>query len=240
MGGIAKRLKQSVENKADIIVVTPSWREEDQAEDRTYTDPKELFREKCVQMTTLGTVILSSSVASELSKLPPLDGEVEAGMWQMEAIFKYFADKDIIADSYVDFLWNYNFATSEKRYNGYNSMKLWCKQWYQCITDLPQSYDCYKKEVYKAQRKDYHPFYVKSLLESRANGTLTVKNVKENEAIIPQVCDTSIKKFYIVAGMPRFIARFLTKHENSKLTAIVKGIYYTICGFVPGEREILS
>ena len=238
--GIAKRVQESVENKVDIIVVTPSWREDDGAEDQTYTDPRELFHEKCLQMTTLGTVILSSSVASELCQYAPSDVEIEPGVWQMEAIFRYFADKDISANSYVDYLWNYNFATSEKRYEGYDSIKLWCTQWYQCISNLPQSYDCYKQEVYKAQRKDYHPFYMKSLLESRANGSLTLRSVKENRAIIPQVSDTSIKKFYIVAAMPRFIARFLTKHENSKITAIVKGIYYTICGIVPGEREILS
>ena len=238
--GIIKKIERSIEKKADMIVVTPAWREAQEVEDKAYTDAAELFKDKCKQLCTLGTVILASPIAKSMAELSVRDDAVETGMWQMESIFKCIAKKSIMVDSYIGIQWNYNFATTEERYANYDPVKLWCRQWYQSIQSLPKEYDVYKRDACKADREDYHPFYIKSLLEARANGTLTIKNVNENRELIPLVCDTSLRKFYLVARTPRFVAKFLTKHDKSKITVLIKGIYYVVCGFVPGEKERLS
>lgn len=238
--GIIKKIERSIEKKADMIVVTPAWREAQEVEDKAYTDAAELFKDKCKQLCTLGTVILASPIAKSMAELSVRDDAIETGMWQMESIFKCISKKSIMVDSYIGIHWNYNFATTEERYANYDPVKLWCRQWYQSIQSLPKEYDVYKRDACKADREDYHPFYIKSLLEARANGTLTIKNVNENRELIPLVCDTSLRKFYLVARTPRFVAKFLTKHDKSKITVLIKGIYYVVCGFVPGEKERLS
>ncbi len=236
---IIGKIEKSTQKHADVIVVTPTWRERQGIEDATYRDVNKLFQDKCKQMCSLGTVILSAHIAKKIAELPVRDDTVEVGIWQMEAIFRYIAEKNVVVDSYVGLQWSYNTATSAERYNSYDAIKIWCQQWYQCIRNLPEKYENIKNSVYKTEREDYHPFYVHALLEMRANGMLTVKKVNENREIIPIICNTSLNKFYLVARIPRNIAAFLTNSKNSKLVTCIKGIYYIICGFVPGEKERL-
>lgn len=223
----------------DIIVVNAPYRDYKGIGDRAYDEPVTLFKEQCMQMTVLGATIIKSTLIMKVIEKIPLQKRKNYGMWQPIAFFEYFADKKIKAVSVVDDIWIGNPCAVSKSFWTTTTTQ-WIELWTEMIKELPNCYDKYKKEVLKVQMSDFHPFYVINLLRIRAYGGLTFKDVCKYQKQIPLVTDTSVTKFFLVSCLPKRIAYYISKNENSLLTKFIKGLYCIICGIVPGEKEVLE
>lgn len=229
-------IEQSNINHTELIILTPQWMTEDKTIRQTYFDSVLLFERKNSQISIIDNVIVSASLANRLSELSTTENEKDFGIWLMESIFKIFADSKIHADSYL--IQNMTNNVVANYYIQQNPITLWCRDWYSAIMNLPSCYDEYKKQALRIPRYFHNSFSVHSLLIALGSGMITRRDIKKNYSIIPLVSDLSQDRLKVVLMTPKWIARIITKKQNSSLVKIFMGIYYVLCGIVPGEENL--
>lgn len=235
---VSKEVYPAIKECADFIIVNALWRCEKRLGNKSYTDCRKLFHEQCMQMTVLGATIVRSETIQKILEEIPLEEGRNYSLWQPLAYFEYIANKKFLAMSIEANIWNYNTSSAPKSHWKSQTMRQWCKEWYQVITNLPACYDPYKKDVLKIHMSDFHPFYARELIKIRASGGLKRSEIRENTHMLPYVCNTPLWVFYMISMIPKYLARYLASHEGGKLENIIRGTYYVLRGKVPGEEEI--
>lgn len=234
---VAKEVFPDIQKQKDFIVVNALWRCEKKLGYREYTDAVELFRDQCMQMTVLGATIVKSNTIKRILNSVPLEQGRNYSLWQPIAYFEYIADHEFSASSVEANIWDYNTASVSKSHWKSQSMRQWCEEWYQVISNLPQCYDEDKPSVLKIHMSDFHPFYTRELLKVRLSGGLAVGTVSRDRHMLSAVCDTPIWVFYAVSILPKHFAKYLVEHAGGKIEKVVRAVYFIICGKVPGEEE---
>lgn len=234
---VAETIYPEIKQQKDFIVVNALWRCEKNLGYREYTDAAELFKDQCIQMTVLGATIVKSKTIKKILSAIPLEQGRNYSLWQPIAYFEYIAYNSFSATSVEADIWNYNTSSAPKSHWKSQSVRQWCEEWYQVISNLPQCYDAYKQSVLKIHMLDFHPFYTRELLKVRSSGGLSIEITAKNKHILPAVCDTPIWVFYAVSILPKNLAKYLVEHAGGRIENIVRAIYFIICGKVPGEEE---
>lgn len=210
----------------DIVAVDDLFRNNNQESKKYNLKAKEFFVENAVRIVTLGTLILSSSIAKEYIEKYPID-ETNYSLWQMIVPLQHMAKEDVKSVTYVGSIFQYNYAGTPNSFwnKAGKAMDQWAKSWYELVTNLPTVYDEHKKAVLKIDMFDFKPFYLNSILRMRGNGGLSISLVKKHKKYLPHVCDTSISKFYLAAITPRFLAKFLVNNPQNRFVAWITKIY---------------
>lgn len=232
-------LRRFAEEKYDFIIVDSAFRNEGEEAEKVYFCPEDceaFFREQAVRLVTLGTLILSSRVAMELIEQYPVSEE-NYSLWQMAVPFHYCGENPASILFYSNQVFSYNIAGTPNSFwnKAGKAMRQWAYCWHHVINCLPPAYDAAKSDVLKIEMSDFHPFLVCSLLRMRGNGGLNVKLIRQYQDDLPYVCNTSLKKFYAAALVPKPIARYLTGHQNKKVFKVTKAFYDLI---TDNEEEI--
>lgn len=236
------KLKNYMEKGYECIVVDASFRNYHKECKREYTknnDKKDFFKDNAVRMVTLGTLIFSSDFVKKLIEDYPINDE-NYSLWQMATPFHYYSKNDIKAVTYIGNVFYYNnIGTLNSFWNkAGKAFKQWVERWYHIIYSMPNIYDEIKSEIMKIEMFDFHPFYLNSLIRMRANGGFDIKLLNEYKDYLPKVSDTSMKKFYIAALMPRCLAKLIINHENNRCIKKIKSIYWTFNKIITANEDI--
>lgn len=224
------KIINAIEKNVDMIICNAEFRDDNKIGNKSYFDAKKLFMEQAIQMTVLGASIIKSDLIKRILEEEPLVYNKNYGLWQTIAFFDYFADKEINVVSCVGDIFSYNPSGSQKSLWKTNTVKQWGELWYNYISNLPNYYDEYKKDVLKIKMFDFHPFEIWELLEIRAIGGINLRNVIKNKYIFTKVSDTPLNTFYVVSIMPKKLAKVLIKNQQSLVAKILRIIYRIVIG----------
>lgn len=237
---IKKSVIPALERDNDFIVVNTTCRDFKNLGNRTYSSPEKLFAEQLIQMTVLGATIIKGELVKKIIKSIPNEKGKTYGLWQPMSIFRYCANKVLYAESIVDNIWIYNTSAAKSSFLGKNTLSQWCDMWCDMIKNLPDCYEPHKEKAMYIYMSDFHPFYAENLLAIRANGGLSVQEVKKCKDKIKYVCNTKIIVFYLISCMPVWLAKLVKKYSHTNAYQLVRAMYYLSFGIVPGEKEILD
>lgn len=196
-------IKDKILKQFDLIVVDAIRRDYRKNGNKTYNDCRKLFVDQCHQLTILGASIIKSTCIKEMIKTVPLDVQKNLGLWQPYAIFDYFSRKKFMAASWTGILWTQNSARGGKSFWHKHVLWQWGERWYSIITNLPDIYGPYKKQVLKFKLIDCRPFSVEFIANSRALGGISISSINKYKKYIPHVCDTPLWKFYAISLLPK-------------------------------------
>ena len=226
-----RQLCSYIQKGIDCIIVDAKFRNGDEESETVYGDgeAQSFFQEQCIRMATLGTLIFSSKLIRTILEQIPLN-EQTYSLWQMAAPLHYYAMAPFSVVGYIGEVFFYNTAgTANSFWNkAGKAMEQWAYRWYTVVTELPACYDAAKEEVLKIDMYDFHPFYLNSLMRMRGNGGLSVKIVRHNKEYLSHVSDTALWKYYAVALMPRWSARFLVDHQEGRIFRWLRKIYLLV------------
>ena len=227
-------LLKYTQEKFDCIIVENASRHDNEKFEKVYHAPKdavEIFKNYAPWMTTLGSLILSSKIAQTLINNYPVDDTNDA-FWLNITPFYYFAENEVKVASYAGAVYQCSQVGNDhpqlndsfwNKSGGAIRTDAYC--WHHDIDKLPSLYDPAKPDVLKFKGYDIHPFFVNTLLSYRASGSLSIKVIRQYKSDLPYVCDTSLKKFYVAALVPKSIAGYLVSHPYSKFYKTVKAFY---------------
>ena len=143
-------IKKLFDDRNDLIVVDSDWRDIWGTGNRHYHNAVKLFQDQCIRMVTLGTMIVNSRFMMRVIEEIPID-DSNYSLWQMVAIFQYYARHRIMAASYTGNVFVYNPMGTISSFWNSNGKALWqwAERWYIVVDSLPKMYDKAKKNVYK-------------------------------------------------------------------------------------------
>lgn len=200
---VHSRLKKLFDDRNDLIVVDSDWRDIWGTGNRQYHNAVKLFQDQCIRMVTLGTMIVNSRFMMRVIEEIPID-DSNYSLWQMVAIFQYYARHRIMAASYTGNVFVYNPMGTISSFWNSNGKALWqwAERWYIVVDSLPKMYDKAKKNVYKIDMYDFHPFSMHTLLLIKSNNGLRIKDVVHYQKYFRYIHDRPIWQYYILALLP--------------------------------------
>ena len=215
-----------INNKFNFVVVDSSFRNENKKISKEYKNCKIFFKENSSRLTLLGSLIFSSDTIKDIIKICPISIKNES-LWLMSAPLHYYSMKDMKVGLYIGNVFVYNImATANSFWNvSGDGFKIWVGRWYDVINFLPEIYDNLKLNALKIEMYDFHPFYLMSLIRMRAHGGINIKIINKYKDKIPSVSNTSLKKFYFAAIIPKTIAKLMIDNYDSKFMIIIRRIY---------------
>lgn len=224
-----EKLHEYMHQNIDCIIVDAKFRNDNHESEEFYgniSDCKRLLEDQSARITILGTMIFNSELITKIIEDQPL-GEKNYALWLMAAPLHYFAEHPFNIVAYVGDLFRFNAAGSPNSFwnKAGKAMQQWAYYWPHIIDSLPCVYDEAKDKAYRIEMFDFHPFRPNSLIRMRGNGGLTVSLVRKYKTYLRRVCDTAQWKFYLVAIMPRWIARYLSDHQGGKIFRGLRAIY---------------
>lgn len=231
IGGCYQEITKLCDKGFDCIVVDAAFRNGNKKIIRTYERAKQapkFFREQAIRMVTLGTLIFSSELANKFIDKYPIDNS-NYSLWQMIVPFYYYQTGEMKVASVIGDVFIYNdFGTLNSFWNkAGKAFEQWVFHWQNVISKLPHIYDCEKASVLKIEMYDFHPFNLSSLIRMRANGGLNISLVNKYKQYLSSISNTSMKKYYLAALLPRFVAALMIRFEDSKIMRNIKKIYST-------------
>lgn len=212
---IREKLLECFVKKPDAIVLYSHGEDEYNIGYKEYHDCAELFYDSCCHMTILGSTIFSSEFMKKVVKNQPL-GETNYGMWQPIAMFHQWGSGPFFAISCTaHYYFHDKYATRVSFWNkNGKALWQWAENWYTLIHNLPSVYDKYKSAVYKFHIVGFCPFQFEELLIMRTTSSLTWKKVTYYSKYLVQVSDYSLRRFYAICLIPKFICRAMLNPKN--------------------------
>ena len=216
IAGIRKKFLYYIRKSPDAIVLYSPVEDEKHIGYREYTDCTELFRDSCCHMAILGATVFSSEFMLRVLQNQPLDKKKNYGMWQPIAMFAQWAEQPmyVIGDT-INYYYRSIHSSEVSFYNkSGNSLWQWGENWYTLIHGLPSVYDAHKAGVYKFQIAGFTPTRLNESLIMRTTGSLTFGKVKQYAEYLPLVSDHTLKWFYMISLIPRFVCRAMLNPNN--------------------------
>lgn len=226
-------IKNLIELKMDLIIVDSEWRDIKKTGNKIYTDCRELFKDQCIRMVTLGTVIVSSNFIRKVVFNIPIEN-TNYSLWQVISIFQYYAihPLEVKVASYVGNVFVYNPKGTISSFWNTNGKALWqwAERWCIVIKLLPSIYDDYKSKMYPIEMIDFHPFSVKTLLLIKANGGLSLFNIIKYIKYLKYVSTRPIWQYYVLSLFPisKKVLKSILMDKDSIPYKICKGVYKII------------
>lgn len=199
---------QILEEKYDIFIVT----------DITNTiskrihlinSPSELFKEYLLSMTFFGSYIIKKEILNNT------DSNIEAKYYTyfalLSKVFKSIVKIKNFKALFIPFDNNYNrfVIPNNIEYNSEQLFDIWGYSWIKMIDDLPTYYDELKEKAKHVRDVDY--WKLENILDLRKHGSINLKSVLKNSAIVKQVSSTPLIVFIIVSLIPKFFAKPIYK-----------------------------
>lgn len=223
-----EKIRSYIQQKFDCIIVDAKFRNGDEKSEKIYAvgDALALFKEQGKRITMLGTLIFSSDLIQRILDKIPLD-ERTCSLWQMAAPLHYYEEHPFSLVAYVGDVFIYNAQAAMNSFGNMpgKEMEQWTLRWYTVVNKLPACYDKAKDDVLKIELFDFHPFYLNSLMKMRGDGELSIPIVKKYKCYLPCVSDTALWKYYAIALMPKWVARFLSEHQKGRIFRSLRQIY---------------
>lgn len=200
---IHTQLEALINKKYDVIVVDSSFRDIWNTGNKHYDSPEDFFKDQCIRMVTLGTIILSSEFAIKLIESVPID-ETNYSLWQVISIFQYYTNHPVNAASFCGnvFIYNPHGLLSSFWNTGGKAIWQWADRWCNTIDGLSEIYGPYKDDVMRIEMYDFHPFSLDSLLMIKSNGGLKINAVRKNKEYLKHVHSRPIFDYYVLSLFP--------------------------------------
>lgn len=210
------RLQKLLDKRYDLVIIDSYWRDINGSGNRRYNNCVELFKDQCIRMVTLGTMIVSSRFIIDMIDKIPVDMIKNYSLWQAIAPFEYYANHKVNAVSLTGdvFIYNPNGTPSSFWNSSGKALWQWAERWYNVIMNLPKVYDNEKANVLKIKMCDFDPFGIRQLLIIRSNGGLRLKDIRKNKQYITHVTETAIWKFYALCFVPVWLVRYALTHKD--------------------------
>ena len=231
---INTKLKSILSSDHDIVVVDSYFRTEKGVKGtKIYDDCRELLKDQCIRMVTLGTVIFSSNFVKKLIAECPVD-HTNYTLWQAIAPFHYIASKPVKAISFYDNVFIYHpirIRASFWNKSG-NAVWQWGERWHDIVSSLPEVYSEEKEALFKIRMVDFDPFGTTQLFIMKANGGLKVSTVIKNKKYLKHVTDKAYWKIAIISLLPLPSALIIkaVEDEESFTSKIVRGCFRGLRG----------
>ena len=224
IAAIYNQLLDCAQNKTDYIVVDAAFRNNMHYVSKSYDNCLDFFTDNSARTTILGCYILRSAAIRSIIERRPLN-ESNRGLWLCIAPLQELADADLRTRLIVGDVFDNNPNAAKRQPLGNDTLEQWGRRWYELITDLPSVYDPGKDTALRIQMADFHPFYLRQLLELRGRDAFNLSVLRRYKRYLTKVSDTAPWKYYAAALMPRFLARALVSHERSRLMQKTLAVY---------------
>lgn len=213
---IIEKLRHYWAERVPCIIVDTKSRNNGVEIEREYStldDCNAFLTDQATRLQTLGMLILSGNFAKKLIREIPLD-DTTYSLWQMAAPFHLFAKEPyrIVFLTRNVFAMNPLASATHFWSKAHKALEQWARRWHQIIVNMPSEYDKSKKECMMVYTVDFHPFAYRTIIDMRAWGGLNRELVIQYKDDLAQTTRTSIKFFLVVATMPKWFARGLSRY----------------------------
>lgn len=202
-----------IKDKTDIICINDVIRDTSFIGTKSYDDIGLFFRDNFIEMNTLGFTIVKSTFIQKVIETEPLN-EKNYALWQPVAFFVYATKQKVSCVHFVGNILVGNKKSKASHFWMKNLFYQWCDRWLNFIDYLPEYYNQYKECIKKPSASDFSPFSTKHLFLARQEDYLRIKDIYIHRKRINLVTDTPLWKFYVIALMPKFMVKILSRHVS--------------------------
>lgn len=209
INNIIKQLKDCLKEEYDIIHI---YQSKDVDKSQAYSDCCEIFRLFWWSMTHWCSVIFSSKCISGMEEIMKKNLEINNGFFIVTSVFEYMASREIhfyyIKDSlYIVSPYRLKSTAHLKK----DILRSWAKVQSESIDSLPDIYDKYKNVTKKSTDRNIRLFSFFGVVILRADGNITISQIKEYGKYIKTVTETPLSWFYIWSLVPRKMAQIVIR-----------------------------
>lgn len=226
---IQNKIEKIFSQKYELIVVDSFFRTKEKMKMTiVYNDCRKLLKEQCIRMVTLGTVILSSTLAKKLVNNYEVNNK-NYTLWQAIVPFYYFVDHDVNAIAFYDNVFLYHPIQIRSSFWNKAGLALWQwgKRWYTVINLLPEIYENEKEFLYPITMFDFNPFGIVQLFIMKSNGGLKFREVMNSKEYLKKTTITPFWKIVIISILPipkKFIRELIEENKYPKISTKLKEI----------------
>lgn len=212
-----------INEQMDFSVIYPHYIEPRFYGHSVYTDCAKLFKEWCGEMTSLGSILFSKEILTQLVENYPIDGS-NYGLWFPMSLFHCIAQKPFKAYFLSDASFTYLPYAGSFWIKNSTLLWLFAGRWNKMVDMLPAVYDEVRETVRRFEGWNIPPFGKELVLSARAAKDISIRRLFHYRNDLKRCAPLKIPKLICIALIPSNAIAYYLKKRSSRIWRMLSPI----------------